>query len=292
MISQQAAQNQAATRNGWKHLWLIPVYGILVVWAAVELYPILFLFLTSFKTNAEIIGQPWALPTAFRFENYIEAWSGGRIGVPVGRYFLNSLFVTTGTLLLLMFTGSLAAYALARYQFPGAGLAQKSLLWALAIPVHATLIPVFHFMGYLGLRNNYFGLMGVYTAFWLPFTIMVLRAYFESFPRELEDAARIDGCTDFGVFWRIVLPVSRGALASIAIINVVGIWSELLFAFVLMNKAEVKTLPAGILSFQGQYQVEWRLIFAGLSIATIPTLLFFLFFQRQITKGMTMGAIK
>ena len=171
-------------------------------------------------------------------------------------------------------------------------LASASLIWALAIPIHATLIPVFHFLGSLGLRNNYFGLICVYTAFWLPFTITIMVAYFESFPRELEEAGRIDGCTDLGAFWHIVLPVSRGALASIAIINVVGIWSELLFAYVLMNKPEVRTLPVGIVSFRGQYEVAWNMIFAGLSIATIPTLLFFLVFQRQITKGMTMGAIK
>ena len=163
---------------------------------------------------------------------------------------------------------------------------------ALAIPIHATLIPVFHFLGSLGLRNNYFGLICVYTAFWLPFTITIMVAYFESFPRELEEAGRIDGCTDLGAFWHIVLPVSRGALASIAIINVVGIWSELLFAYVLMNKPEVRTLPVGIVSFRGQYEVAWNMIFAGLAIASIPTLIFFLVFQRQITKGMTMGAIK
>jgi raffinose/stachyose/melibiose transport system permease protein len=290
LITSQADKSRKPARFNLDALLLIPVYLVLVFWALLELYPILYMFVTSLKTNAEIIGNPWGLPGSLQFNNYIEAWSGGKIGVPVGRYFLNSLVVTSGTLVLLMFTGSLAAYALARYDFPGAGLAQKSLIWALAIPVHATLIPVFHFLGYLSLRNNYLGLMGVYTAFWLPFTVLVIRAYFESFPRELEDAARIDGCTDFSVFWRIVLPVSKGA--SISIINVVGIWSELLFAYVLMNKADMRTLPVGILSFQGQYQVEWRLIFAGLSIATIPTLLFFLFFQRQITKGMTMGAIK
>lgn len=289
-----ADEIQPKLRSGirWGRLLLIPLFVALILWAFAELFPILFMFFNSVKTNAEIIGSPFGLPARPRFLNYIEAWQGGSLGVPIGRYFLNSLFVTTGTLVLLMFTGSLAAYALARYRFPGSELAQRSLIWALAIPVHATLIPVFHFLGMLGLRNNYFGLIGVYTAFWLPFTIVVTRSYFESFPRELEEAARIDGCTDFGAFWRVVLPISRGALASISIINVVGIWSELLFAYVLMNKPEVRTLPVGILSFRGQYQVAWNLIFAGLSIASIPTLLFFLFFQRQITKGMTMGAIR
>jgi raffinose/stachyose/melibiose transport system permease protein len=268
------------------------LFLVLLGWAIVELFPILFMFFNSVKSNAEIMGSPFGLPQVIRLSNYADAWKGGNLGVNLAHYFLNSVIVTAGTLLLLMFTGSLAAYAIARYKFPGSSLAQNSLIWALAIPVHATLIPVFAFLGWLGMRNNYFGLIGVYTAFWLPFTITIMVAYFQSFPRELEEAARIDGCTDFGAFWRIVLPVSRGALASISIINVVGIWSELLFAYVLMNKPEFRTLPVGIVSFRGEYQVAWNLIFAGLSIASIPTLLFFLIFQRQITKGMTMGALK
>lgn len=286
------SKSKPPSRIRWAKSLMVPLYLALIGWAVIELFPIVFMFFNSVKSNAEIMGNPFGLPAVPQLTNFTEAWQGGNLGVPIGRYFLNSLFVTSGTLMLLMFTGSLAGYALARYQFPGCNLAQRSLIWALAIPVHTTLIPVFHFLGWLGLRNNYFGLIGVYTAFWLPFTIIVMRAYFVSFPRELEEAARIDGCTDFGAFWRVVLPVSRGALASISIINVVGIWSELLFAYVLMNKPEVRTLPVGILSFRGEYQVAWNLIFAGLSIATIPTLLFFLFFQRQITKGMTMGAIR
>jgi len=279
-------------RFPWPRLAAIVLFVVLLIWAIVELFPILFMFFNSVKTNAEIMGSPFGLPKVPRFLNYLEAWRGGNLGVNLARYFLNSVIVTSGTLVLLMFTGALAAYSLARYRFPGSALASNSLIWALAIPVHATLIPVFHFLGSMGMRNNYFGLIGVYTAFWLPFTITVMIAYFESFPRELEEAARIDGCTDFSAFWRIVLPMSRGALASISIINVVGIWSELLFAYVLMNKPEVRTLPVGIVSFRGEYQVAWNLIFAGLSIASIPTLLFFLVFQRQITKGMTMGALK
>lgn len=280
------------SRFRWSKLIGILVLIVLIAWAVVELFPIIFMFFNSVKTNAQIIGQPFGIPAPPRFMNYVEAWQGGKLGVPIARYFLNSLFVTSGTLVMLMFTGSLAGYALARYKFPLANIAAASLVWTLAIPIHATLIPVFHFLGSLGMRNNFFGLIGVYTAFWLPFTITIMVAYFESFPRELEEAARIDGCSDFGAFWRIVLPVSRGALASIAIINIVGIWSELLFAYVLMNKPEFRTLPVGIVSFRGQYEVAWNLVFAGLAIASIPTLVFFLIFQRQITKGMTMGAIK
>ena len=250
------------------------------------------MFVQSLKTDSEIMGNIWALPGIPQFGNFIDVWNGGTLGVPIGRYFVNSVIVTGGTLLLLMLTGSLAGYALARFEFPGGSVFQRSLLWALAVPVHATLIPVFQFMGQLGLRNNNWGLIALYTAFWLPFTILVMRSYFISFPRELEEAGLLDGCSEPGVFFRIVLPISRGALASLSIVNVVGIWSELLFAFVLMNKPDTKTLTAGVMSFQGQYSVQWSLIFAGFALASIPTLLFFLIFQRQITKGMTMGAIR
>jgi ABC-type glycerol-3-phosphate transport system permease component len=270
----------------------VVLYALLIFWAVVELYPLVFLFYTALKTDAQIMSYPWALPDRPHFENFAEVWSGGTIQVPIPRYLLNSVVITGLTLLILTFAGTLAGYALARYQFPGAGLSQRLFIWALAIPVHATLVPVFLFMGDLGLRNTYWGIAGLYAAFWLPFTVVVMRAYFESFPRELEESARIDGCTDFGVFWRIVLPISRGSVASISIVNVVGIWSELLFAFVLLNKPDMRTLTVGVLAFKGEYTVSWGLIFAGLAIATLPTLLFFLFFQRQITKGMTMGAFR
>ncbi len=290
MTSQSASSSQKSYALG-KILALL-LFVVLVIWALVELFPIYYLFLNSVKSNSEIVNAPYAWPHKILFSNYVEAWAGGDLGVPIGRYFFNSLFITIGTTVLLMFTGSLAGYSLARYKFPGAGLARQSLLWALAIPVHAALIPVFLFLGELGLRNNYFGLMGVYAAFWMPFTIIVLKAYFESFPHELEDAAKIDGCSEFSAFIRVVLPVSKGALVSVTILNVIGIWSELLFAFILMNKSEMRTLPVGILAFRGQYQTDWSLIFAGLAIATIPTMIFYFLFQRQITKGMTMGAWK
>jgi raffinose/stachyose/melibiose transport system permease protein len=268
------------------------VYVFLLFWAVVEIFPLLFMFLQSVKTDAEIMRNIWGMPAALDFGSFARAWSGGQAQVPIGRYFFNSVVVTAGTLVLLTVTGALAGYALARFQFPGEGIMRRSLLWMLAIPVHATLIPVFHMMGSFALRNNYLGLILVYTAFWLPFTVTVMRAYFISFPHELEEAALLDGCSKLGSFFRIVLPISRGAIASLSIVNVVGIWSELLFAFILMNRQDMRTLSSGILAFRGQYSVEWSTTFAAFTIATLPTLLFFLFFQRQITKGMTMGAIR
>lgn len=268
------------------------MYVLLVGWAAVQLYPLVFLFASALKTPPEIVGQPWALPTTLHFENFVNAWQGGTIGVPIGRYFINSVIVTGGSLLVLTIAGTLGGYALARFHFPGEGIIYRFFIWTISVPVAATLIPVFVFLGNLGLRNNYLGLIGLYAAFWMPFTVIVMRSYFLSFPRELEEAGLIDGCSELGVFARIVAPIARGAIASVTVVNMVGIYSELLFAFLIMNKPELKTLPAGILAFRGEYSVEWSLLFAGLAISTIPMLVFYLVFQRQITRGMTLGAFR
>ncbi|NPV53722.1 MAG: carbohydrate ABC transporter permease [Firmicutes bacterium] len=189
-------------------------------------------------------------------------------------------------------TGAMASYGLVRYSFPGRSLLERLTIFALAIPIHATLIPVFNFLGDMHLRNNYLGLILVYTAFWLPFTVLLLYSYFVSFPRELEEAAKIDGLSDWGVFWKIVLPISKGALSSVSIVNFVGIWSELLFGFLIMNREQMKTITVGVLSFRGQYEVEWGIMFATMAIAVLPTLLFFIIFQKRITKGMLLGIYK
>ncbi len=267
------------------------IYVFLVFWAVVELFPIIFLFMTAMKTDEEIMKNILSLPSHPTFENFVLAWKGN-VGVPISRYFLNSVIVTVGTLLFLTFFGAMAGYGLAKYIFPGKSFLQRFLIFTLAVPTHATLIPVFHFLGNLGLRNNYLGLILVYTAFWLPFTILMLFSYFSSFPKDLEDAARIDGLSDMGTFWRIVVPVSKGALSSVSIVNFVGIWSELLFAFLIMNRESMKTITVGVLSFRGQYEVQWSFMFATMAIAVLPTLIFFLIFQRQITKGMLLGSFR
>lgn len=276
----------------WSKILLFPIYISLFLWAIISLYPIIFMFITALKTDPEIMGNIWALPSSLHFENFLNAWQGGELEIPISRYFLNSIIITASTLILVAFIGSLAGFSLAKYKFPGNIFTQRFFVWVLAIPIHATLIPIFYFLGSIGMRNTYWGLTGIYTAFWLPFTILIMQAYFKSFPGEVVEAARIDGCGELGIFLRVVLPMSRGNLAGITIINAVGIWSELLFAFVVMTRGEMKTLTSGIMGFAGQYQVSWSLIFAGLSIASLPTIILFLILQKQITKGMAMGTFR
>ena len=210
-------------------------------------------------------------------------------------FFFNSVVITAGSLLLLLVASSLAGYALARGPFPGSAAAQQVFLLALAVPVHVLLVPTYFFFGSLGLRNNLFGMILLYATLGLPFTTILMRAYFLSFPRELEEAARIDGCSRLGAFWRVVIPVSRGAFASMAIVNIGWVWSELFFALVLLDKLGLRTLPLAIASYKPTSMASQTVVgelFAIMSLTVLPLLIFYFIFQKQIRKGMTAGALK
>lgn len=268
------------------------VYLALILWTLGQVLPLVFLFINAFKTDAQIVLHPLSLPDTPHFENFTRMLFEGSIYQPMAPYLVNSFIVTGMTLVLLTTVSAMAAFGLARYSFPGRELIYRLILLTLAVPVHAALIPVFVLMGTLGLRNNLLGIALLYSAFWLPLTVVVLRAYFGSFPSEVLDAARVDGAGEFRLFRKIVIPMSRGAISSMAIVNFVGIWSELLFAFIILNKSTSQTITVGLLGYTSQYATDHALVFAAMAAATLPTLLFYLIFQRQITRGMTMGAIR
>lgn len=271
------------------------IYALLIVGALIEVYPILFLLMNTFKTDSQIVNTPFSLPTQFSFAPFADVWTGDRTGMFFGRYFFNSVLVLIGTLLLMLAISSLCGYAMARGQFPGSSALHQALLLSLAVPAHALAIPLYFFIGDLGLRNSLVGLTMVYATLGAPFTIILMRAYFMRLPVELEEAARIDGCGRLGVFTRIVLPVSRGPIAGMAIINVTWIWSELFFSLILMNKLDVRTLPLAIALYKPApmtVETVLALQYAAMSIATIPVLILFFLFQRQIASGMTTGALK
>lgn len=283
----------------WRqHLGRIPkliVFAILIFWFLIELYPIIYMFMTSFKGDKQILNAPFAIPDPVQIDNYMQVWIGDRANQPFVNFLGNSVVVTIGTLILLIFVASLAGYALARGKFPGSGAVQQGFLLTLAVPVHVLLIPMYFFMGRLGLRNNLFGMMIVYATLGLPFTIILMRAYFLSFPRELEEQAMIDGCSRLGTFVRIVIPVSRGAIASVAIVNITWVWSELFFALVLLNKEEVRTLPLAISAYKPAAMAAEQVVgqqFAIMSLTTLPLIIFYFLFQRHIRKGMTAGALR
>ena len=291
-----SSEGEGRTAGWWAGSSLRPIiYGLLIVGALVQVYPIFFLLMNTFKTDTQILNTPFSFPTNFSLAAYIDVWTGDRTGMFFGRYFYNSLIVVAATLVLMLAISSLCGYAMARGHFPGNATLHQALLLSLAVPAHALAIPLYFFIGSLGLRNSLLGLTLVYATIGAPFTIILMRAYFMHLPVELEEAARIDGCGRLAVFLRIVVPISRGPIAGMAIININWIWSELFFSLILMNKADVRTLPLAIALYKPAPMTAETVLglqYAAMAIATIPVLIMFFLFQRQIASGMTMGAFK
>ncbi|HWS38134.1 MAG TPA: carbohydrate ABC transporter permease [Actinoplanes sp.] len=289
----QAAASENRTRrevkafNGLAHV-------ALVAWALVTAGPLIWVVLASFKSNTEIfLGEPFALPSAFSLETYFSAWDQAHIG----RYFLNSVFVvvvaTAGTMLF----GSMAAYVLARYTFFGNRIVYYLFVSGLAFPTFMALGPLFHILKNLGLLNTYHGLIMVYIAYSLPFTVFFLAAFFKTLPHEIDEAATMDGASHTRKFFQIMMPMAKSGLVSITIFNIVGQWNQYLLPLVIMQGqgADQKwVLTQGIanISTQAGYHAEWSTLFAALTLSIIPMIVVYAIFQRQIQAGLTAGAVK
>jgi len=266
----------------------------LILWSLVVLYPVLWTFLTSLKDNQQVmLGKPWDFPSIFRFENYTNVWSRANFG----DYFLNSIIVTVASTLLSLIMAATTAYILARFTFKSRGLFYFVYVASMMIPTTLGLIPLFFLLGDMNLSNSLVGLTLVYsvgTIGILPFGIFFLVGFFKALPRELEEAATIDGSSLYGVFFKIMLPLSKPGLITVGIMNALTVWNEYIMATVLINDPAKYTIPVGIAIMQGemQYRTEWGPLFAGLSISMIPVIVMYVLYQRQITGGLTAGALK
>ncbi len=262
----------------------------LVLWAIVVIAPILWTFLASFKNTAEIFSSPWTLPAELRVENWARAWTKAR----VGRYFLNSVIVvgfsTFGTMLL----GSMAAYVLARYRFWGNRLIYYMFVSGLAFPVFLAIVPLFFIVKNLGLFDSYVGLVLVYIAYSLPFTIFFLSSFFKTLPSSVAEAALIDGASHTRLFFQVMLPMAKPGLVSVTIFNIIGQWAQYLLPVVLIASRDKYVLTQGIaqISVNAGYEADWSGLFAALSMSILPMIIVYAFFQRQIQAGLTAGAVK
>lgn len=263
------------------HYW---VAATIVVGMA---FPLVWMFYSSFKTNQEITLTPLALPAAFRWQQLVEAWQLGDLG----RLYLNSMLVTGVSVTALVMLASLAAYAFARLRFPGRDALFYLLLIGLLLPAQVVIIPLFFLLRDLGLLNTYWALILPYASWPLALTIYLLRSYYLTLERELEDAARIDGAGLFQTYLFVMFPLVRPALATVVILNLVNLWNELLFAMLFIQDEHLRTLPAGLLAFSGHYIVDYRLVFAALSLTTVPILILYFVFQRHVIAGLTTGAL-
>lgn len=267
-----------------------PVHLAMLAWAVVTALPLLWAVVSSFKTDDEILNEPWSLPAAPQFDNWSRAWTQASIG----RYFLNSVIVVGGALLLTMLLGSLVAYALARYEFRGNRLIYYTFVAAMFFPVFLALVPLFFVVQQLGLLGTYHGLILVYAAYAVPFTVFFLHAFFRTLPGEVAEAAFVDGCSHGGVFFRVMLPMARPALVAVGIFNFLGLWNQYLLPLVLNPDPDRYVLAQGLaaLSVSQGYRSDWSGLFAGLTIAMLPVLVAYVAFQRHIRAGMTAGAVK
>ena len=258
------------------------LHGLLVGYCTLAALPFLWMVFASLKTVRETFAEPFSLPATPQWQNYAEAWSQG-----LSQYLFNSALVTVIAVVLIVAVGGMAAYALARLRFPGRTGIYLFLIVGYAIPAYAVLVPLYELLQTLGLLNTYVGLIGSYVAFGIPFSVLLLYVYFRDFPRELEEAARLDGCTYWQLLLWVFAPLSRPALLSVALFQGIFIFNEFLLALIIISDDALKTVPLGLLAFRGEFAVDWPLLLAALTITTVPFLLLFLAMQKYFYNSLT-----
>lgn len=272
-------------RTGWRNFWRYLLLGAI---AFMMLFPLLWLVSTSLKSPTENIFQfpPQLLPSQPTFQNFVTVWQSN----PFGQYLFNSTIVAVLTVGLNLLFCSLAAYPLARLSFWGRDLIFTGVVSTIMIPFQIVMIPLYILTVQLGLRNTYLGVIfpGIASAF----GIFLLRQAFQGVPKELEEAARMDGCSELGLWWNVMLPAIRPALVTLAIFVFIGSWSDFLWPLIVLDRPEYYTLPLGVASLAGTFSLDWRLIAAGSVISIAPVLLFFLFMQRYIVPTDTGSGVK
>jgi raffinose/stachyose/melibiose transport system permease protein len=266
----------------------ILIYIFFCIMVLIYVVPLLWVFSVSFKTNAEIFSSPFSLPKGLFVDNYAVAWTAGKLGIAT----LNSLIVCVVTLLLSMLLGSMIAFAIARMQWKLSNMVLMYFMLGMMIPVHCVLIPLFTRFAKIGLSNNLWGLVLPYLTFSLPVTIYIMTGFFRSIPGELLEAACIDGCSIYKIFFTVCLPLAKTGLFVTGLMTFVGNWNELLLAMVFISDDNIKTLPVSLSKFVGPYNTNYSQMFAAIIIAIVPTIIVYCAFSNQIVDGLTAGAVK
>jgi multiple sugar transport system permease protein len=272
-----------------KTIRTILLYLLAIAGAAVMIFPFLWMLSNAFKPNVYVIEYPPQLiPDNPSFENFIDAWTSNKFQL----YFLNSAFTAVAATIGTVLVSALTAYSFARFKFRGKELVFSLMLVVLMIPDMITIIPRFYLARELNLRNSLWGLILFYIASGVSGNTFLLRGFFETLPHELEEAMTIDGANPFQIFFRLALPLSAPALATVGIFSFLGNWDEYVWALTIIDDPNKRTLPIAIYSFQGQHGTEWGLIFAAMIIALIPVVIIFISLQKYFTGGITAGAFK
>jgi ABC-type glycerol-3-phosphate transport system permease component len=263
---------------------------VLIAWVVVICAPLLWVLMSSFKTTQQIFGSPFSLPSTFNFDNYVSAWTTASIGT----YFVNTVIVVGCALVIVMLLGAMCAYYLARYEFKGSQIIYYLMLAGLTFPVFLAVVPLFMTLRNFGILNTLPGLIITYVAFALPFTVFFLYAFFRTLPQEVAEAAALDGCGPWRIFFQIMLPMAAPGMASVAIFNFLGLWNQFLLPIALNTNVKNYVLSQGMASFASQagYAVNFGALFAAVVITVLPVLVTYIIFQRQLQGSVAPGLSK
>ena len=263
---------------------------VLVGWAVIVIFPMIWMIYSSFKTDQELFFSPWAPPMELQWDNFARAWTKAH----VGDYLLNTLIVVIPALLLTLIISAMAAYVLARFEFVGRRFLFYMFLSGMLFPVFLALVPLFNLVNQLKMLNTFHGLILVYIAYSLPFTIFFLTGFFKTLPTEIEESAIMDGANPYQVFFKVMLPMASPGLISMGIFNFLGMWNQYVLPLVLISDESKYMLSQGLafMLFKQFYENDWSALFAALTIIMVPTLIVYINFQKQIQDGITTGALK
>jgi raffinose/stachyose/melibiose transport system permease protein len=265
------------------------IYVILVLWALLNLFPVYWMFTFSLKSNEEIFGKNLiGLPWEWRWSNYVSAWHTGNMPL----YFLNSVVVSVSAIALVIIASMMATYAMTRLTWKWSAHVNAFFMLGLTIPIHASIVPVYVTLKNMGLTNTYWALIFPYAAFSLAMGILICTGFMVEIPKELDEAARIDGCGPWKTFGVVILPLMKPATATISIYSFLQCWNELMFANIFNSDGKYRTLPVGVQQLSGQYTTEWGPIGAALVIATFPMLIVYIFMSKRIQESFVVGAVK
>lgn len=279
--------SQEMNNSRFRLLKKIIVISLLLVLTLLVLYPMYWVVISSLKTNNEFLSSPLGFPSELRFENYIDAWNQG-----FSRFFLNSIFINIVSVVITVSVGAACAYGLARFKFKGRNIIFYTILAGLLLSPQVAVLPLYKLLVRLNLYNTYWALILPYVGFRLPFAIFLMRSYFLSIPKEIEESAYIDGCNSFTTFIRIVLPISKPIIASAAIVTSRFFWNEFLFALIFIEDSSKYTIPIGLSHFRNTLTTNYTGMLAGITIAALPMIILFLVMQKQFIKGLTAGSVK
>ena len=263
-------------------------YLILILFAVLCLFPLVWLFFSSFKTNSELFENPWGLPGVYRLDNYIQAIREGHIL----RYFANSSIIAFTAVLVAVILSTMVAFAIMRMDWKLSKLTLNIFLLGMMIPVYAMIVPLFTMFSKVGLLNTHAAVILPHIAISFPMAIFILTGFMGSIPRELEEAAVIDGCNIYEIFFQVIVPISKSSMVTVAVVNFINIWNDLLLPQIFLTDSAKMTLPVGLTEFQGQYATNYVVEIAAVVITVIPSVIVYILLHKNIMEGMVAGAVK